>query len=77
MRREVVATRWFLSITRCQILRGNEKQLAGRHQTHSLAFCHLKLGKLVCAVKQPIWYVYNSVPEQNMAFSIFLTFSFV
>lgn len=67
VRRKVVATRWALNITRCKTLQGDEKQLAEQHQTHNLVSCHLKFGKLVSAVKQPIWYVYNSIPEQNIA----------
>lgn len=64
----MVVTRWAVNITRRQTLRGDEKQLAGQYPTHNLAFCHLQFGKLVSAIKQPIWYVYNSIPEQNMAF---------
>lgn len=67
-----VSTRWSLNITHHQRLEGIKKQLAGKYQAHSLAFCHLKFGKLMSAVKQPIWYVYNSIPEQNMAFCHFL-----
>lgn len=59
-----VVTRWSLNITRP---RGDKKQLVGQFQVQKLAYCHLKFGKLVSAVKQPIWYVYNSIPDPNLA----------
>lgn len=46
---------------------GEEKR-AGQNQTENSVFCLLKLGKLVSSVKQPIWSVYNSIPEQNHGF---------
>lgn len=52
--------------------RADKKQLAGQFQIQKLAYRHLKFGKLVSAVKEPIWYiymvyVYNSIPDPNMA----------
>ena len=67
VRKAVVVTRQSLSITRHQAVQGNKKQIAKQYETHNLAYCHLKVGKLVSAVKQPTWYMYSSIPEQNMA----------
>jgi hypothetical protein len=58
-----------------QTLQSKEKQLAGQYQIHNLAFCHLKLGKLVSAVK-PMWYVNNnSILEQIWLLSFFSKFA--
>lgn len=51
---------------------GDKKQLVGQFQVQKLAYRLLKAGKLVSAVKEPIWYiymvyVYNSIPDPNMA----------
>lgn len=56
-----------LNITHHLPLQGNKQQLAGQCLAQNLAYCHLKFGKQVSAIKQPVWYVYNSIPGQNMA----------
>lgn len=68
MRKAVVVTRRSLNITCHQAVQGNKKQLAKQYEIHNLPYCHLKVGKLVSAIKQPTWYnMYSSIPEQNMA----------
>lgn len=50
----------------------DKKQLAGQFPIQKLAYCRLQFGKLVSPVKEPTWYiymvyVYNSIPDPNMA----------
>lgn len=73
MRRELVTAGRSLNGTCPQNLQRKE-QPARQLQTQQLSLCHLKLDKLVAAVRQPVWYVIIVFLNKLWLLSIFLIY---